>query len=293
MDERNLEVRGFLYHKTPSGELAVHSSTGIVLVGDQSMQQFILNLETEGKREVSSESLQNWFGERSLAAEQFLIQYDILRRRLGFNFDVQEVEFATNCPGVGEVVTSAFDGVPTWKYAEFSDAGRLKEIVQGVENRPVAFVTFLSPYSRRLARIIRDGLLRSKDTILLTSYMYNGALYIDSLYQEKWRVPCHFCQINQVESDLRFGLVKRVTYQKIIDQLYEYEADFEVQTPLSPRWRLNVATQLVNRIDRLITASNGDRITLDEIGTAHVFNLNTMQEYQDVTTHWELCDCYE
>jgi McbB family protein len=87
--------------------------------------------------------------------------------------------------------------------------------------------------------------------------------------------------------------VKRVTYQKIIDQLYEYEADFEVQTPLSPRWRLNVATQLVNRIDRLITASNGDRITLDEIGTAHVFNLNTMQEYQDVTTHWELCDCYE
>ncbi|MHB1955863.1 MAG: McbB family protein [Sulfobacillus sp.] len=109
----------------------------------------------------------------------------------------------------------------------------------------------------------------------------------------KWRVPCHLCQINHIKSDLRLRVTGAVTYQQIVDQLYDDDSSVDVHTPLTARRSLHIADRLVHRMDRFVTLRDADTMEPEECRYAYMLDLNTMLSLQDITTHWEICDCYE
>lgn len=294
MSSQELEIRSYLQHDSVSGDLVLHTSNGIVLIRDQRMKDFLRDTEMLMRRQIAPSEIEKWFGADATEAISFLKQYSVLREKRPFNFHVGEVSFVTNCGEVGRIVNSTMSpDVTEWSYLEFDDDTSLMDKVNGVAGKDVMLSVFLNPYSRRLATLIRDAILRAPNTILLMSYTYNNCLYIDSFYQSQWRVPCHLCQINQIKADLRLRVTGAVTYQQIVDQLYDDDSSVDVHTPLTARRSLHIADRLVHRIDRFVTLRHADTILPEDCRYAYMLDLNTMLSLQDITTHWEMCDCYE
>lgn len=288
------EVRSFLQHDSPNGDLVLHSTTGIAIVKHARMKEFLGRLEQRMQRQVTFGEMQDWFGGETEDALTFLKQYGVVREKAIFNLDVNEVVFATNCQSVGELVDSAMRGIECgWSFV-FSDneEGVLGGVRQAIGRRALV-CTFLNPYSRRLATAIRDATLNKASSPLLMTYAYNNCLYIDSLYKYGWGLPCHLCQISQIEADLRLRFTGGVTYQNIVDRIYANDPEAVISTPVTQRLALNIAAQLVNRLDRLVTLQHNDRIDPQELRYGYMFDLNTMRLTGDITTHWEICDCYE
>ncbi|MHB1957287.1 MAG: McbB family protein [Sulfobacillus sp.] len=167
-----------------------HTSNGIVLVRDQRMKDFLRDTEARMRRQIPPSEIEKWFGVDVAEAIEFLKQYSVLREKRPFNFHVGEVSFVTNCGEVGRIVDSTMSpDLKEWSYLEFDDDTPLMDEVNRVVGKDVMLSVFLNPYSRRLATLIRDAILRAPNNLLLMSYTYNNCLYIDSLYQSKLRIP--------------------------------------------------------------------------------------------------------
>ena len=292
MRTEQYEVRNFLQHDSLSGDMVVHTTAGIVLVREHRMKAFLCHLEDSMRTRVLGSEMSDWFGPEAEEARNFLLRYSVLAESPMLNFAIEEVELVTNCAEVGELVNSTMAD-SRWTYSLCHAKADIVKQIERVAGRPVLLSVFLNPYVRDIAMAVRDTFLHAKDTVLLMSYTYNNCLYIDSPYQENWKLPCHVCQMSQIQSDLRLRFTGGVTYQQIVDQLYDHDTDVPIYTPLTPRWSLNIATQLSNRIYRLANLDDTDRMEPEELRYAFMLDLNSLVGRADTTTHWELCDCYE
>ena len=289
------KVLNFLCHVLPSGALVLQTKAGVVKVTDPAMRDLLEELDRspQSHRRLTRQELETRFGPRVGDALGFLLSYGVLRPAEPTNYRVEGFYVCSTSPlfrELAERILGSSLPLRGWPVSLGAvDAG----LPSGVRT---ALVCFLNPYVRRLARgVVRH--VRASGQVTVMSYVYNGLVYIDNVYCSRWHNPCHLCNMGHLETQLRVSLDGNLTYQHLVDLVYQEDEDFAVGLDLDALDVAKVVCALANVLDRFFVRSRGLALGTDE--SPEDVNYSTLLDLQrntitrDVATYWELCDCYE
>lgn len=289
----NYIIKPFTLYKSSSEALILQNISGIVLITENTLKEVVTYLETKTGNLIDEFLIEDLLGENAKKKLNFLIEHSILKINTKPNFNISKVHFYSNSPMIEELISCTFKQNTLWNsHLDFNDFTKLLEIDHH-NNGTRLFLIFLNPYNKRIATDLRNRLKKRYQDLSIFSYIYKGHLYIESIYSPKWNTPCHLCQINHLEAELRVGSAHRFTYQQMIDLLYEENNDFALEVPLEYGDVLNISTQIVNRMNKLFALKDEVNISLEEFTKGAVMDLLSKELYTDTTHHWEMCDCYE
>lgn len=153
-------------------------------------------------------------------------------------------------------------------------------------------IVILTKYSKRMGKIIKDKAV-DENFILLMGYCYASNYYIDNFYKRDWFEPCHVCNISNIETQLRIDNGEKMSYQNLIDILYNKNQDIVISVYLSSYQKNIIAIKYMELIKKFLGNGNITLLNPDEGNMFSMIDLNTNQVYKDTALHWELCDCYE
>jgi len=287
----NYIINPFTLYFQTEDQLVLQNKKGIVFITDQTIIETMKFLESKAGESFPSAYIENLLKENSKDKINFLKDHSIIELETNPNFNIEKVHFYSNNVKVEELVSNSFNQNSLWE--SYKDIKLFSEKIKEVEERSQLFFVFLNPYNKRNASDLRDMLIKKQKCLSIFSYIFKGQLYIESIYSSEWKTPCHLCQINHIESELRLGSAHGITYQQVIDFLYQENSNFSLNTPLDFSEVLNISTQIVNRINLLFALNSSELINFEEFTRGIVLNLNSKKLYSDTTHHWELCDCYE
>lgn len=288
-------IENFIYHELPEGDIVVQSKQGIVKVTDQSMINFIKMIDNqELYRTIDESDIEGTFNEQTEEAIDFLFSYGIISNyNVDYNFEVKGYEFFSN----DESYLKMIEFTTKEDYENKNLDINYHDNIDQINFEEDQFVScFLNPYSKSLADEIVSRAKESNCTLLM-AYTYNNNIYINNLYKETWKNPCHFCNFNHIESQLRIQEDGNVTYQHLVDLIYHEDPQFQIELKLSQKDLLHLVTQIVKIVDGYIVQ--------DEMTPAHdsyaplylsesiLINLLSNEVIKDFSIHSELCDCYE
>jgi McbB family protein len=94
----------------------------------------------------------------------------------------------------------------------------------------------------------------------------------------------------------RVDIFDEVSYQKIIEELYEQYPSFEPEIKLSFTDSIRIFSLLDFILDSLIYRRKSKEI--DRTGNTNLLdvyqlNLRNKRTMHEAAVHWEVCDCYE
>ncbi|WP_433745932.1 McbB family protein [Falsibacillus pallidus] len=285
-------VNNFIYHHIDSlNELVIQNDMGIIKIHNNEMKTFIINMDDRVNEVLIDVDFMEYFKENYKAAISFLEEYGIIQKKEKFNFDIRKITLFTNenkiLKHIGNFLKEDLEN-----RCEISIVDNLEDLNEIALDEETCLIVFLNPYRKDEATRIRD-LVASRESYLLMTYIYNNHFYIDSLYKEKWKNPCHLCHIGHIESQLRSDDENQMSYQNLIDMLYHEDQKFGTKLCLTNGQVLNISSQIVNKVNKLITLTSGNVIFSEELLESTQFNLVENTKQQDISIHWELCDCYE
>ncbi|WP_232695398.1 McbB family protein [Brevibacillus daliensis] len=280
-------INKYIAFQLENNDLVVQNQDSIVTITDEMLKHVLQLWMENNKTRVSIEEIAADFNEDTEDVVQFLEEYAILREEKPKKIDSNKITIVTNNHEVGELIYSAI-------YQDYAskipvEYKKLEEI-EAVDDDELLIV-FLNPYSKKLARSITDKL--SDSTKLVFSYIYNNNFYMDCLYSNEWKVPCHFCHVGHIEAQSQIENENGATYQQMIDSLYHVDENFEVNIPLSGVQKLNIARLLTNKTSRFLHNLQVSLMHPEEISNCTLLDLLTLKIYEDTSIHWEMCSCYE
>jgi len=285
-------VGNFIYHELPSGDVVVQNQAGIVMINNEEMKDWIKILDTKTNTDLSEEEIRQHFSEYCDQSIEFLLRYKIIQHKIQYSFNVSTVHFFTNNRAVAHNMKQHMNNYLSDFDIDFS----IVDSPLGAKNSNLLNIIFLNPYDKKLATEIVSETKKNGNLLLMT-YTYNNSFYIDSLYYCKWKKPCHLCHMGHIESQLRTSQFGELTYQNLIDLLYNQEPNFKVETSLNVIDIYSIVTMIFNYLDRLIFRSKGNVLfsneALEDINYSVMYDLQTKKIAKDISIHWELCDCYE
>lgn len=278
-------IRNFAVLPVSENHIVLHNDFGVVRITNQDIIKLLLRFDKEKLIEYSFENFTDCFKEENLKVIKFLEKYGVIEEKANNNFEIENLLLISNdeplSGNIQEFVSEKFN----FNYVNIKSIESLN-----IPSNTLCFV-FLNPYSRKTAKKIRDKFLQNTGSYLMISYLYHNQLYIDSPYHSEWKSPCHLCQLGIIEEELRDSLNNN-NFQSFIDNLYEKEPDFQIETILSKSQILNVTTTIVNRIEQFCGINKFNYMNSSEINKGIVMNLDHNYKRMDTTIHWELCDCY-
>lgn len=284
------KINNFIYHELPNKQIVVQSQNGIVEVFEDGMKNFIKIIDKEmPSKEITAANLQNYFGRNTTEAIEFLISYGILSQIEDLNFAINRIIFATNDIKLYNLVNFLHSN---------QDADNLFTAVLN-ENDLNDFsfdsqdllVCFFNPYDRNLIKKTK-GVADKYNMLIQIGYVYNNDVFIDNFYRESWKNPCHFCNINNIRNQLRTEVFEEVTYQHILDDIFEKDSTFKVETAFNQSQIVFLCNTLLMNVNKFINIPRNTNYTGDLL---NIIKLN-MEDYSvvvDTAVHWELCDCYD
>ncbi|WP_409294018.1 McbB family protein [Peribacillus sp. SCS-26] len=284
-----LKIKPFIMYDIPEGGVAVQHASGIFRVFKEEIICFLRFLNKKTGEYIGSHSIFDFLQESTESALIFLVQNNILVRSSDNNLKIQKINFFTNEKIIEELVAFSFKDRGDFKIF-FEENQFVNEISK---NRNELFFVYLPTYNKAVSKKYRDYFMKNTNTFSMISYIYNNNFYIDSMYSSKWKLPCHLCNINLLEAEHRIGIGDRITYQQILDDLFDGNDNFQIEMPLTNNQKLNLATQMSNRIEHLINCRDRNLINNEDYTKGAYFEINTNQLFLSNTHHWELCDCYE
>lgn len=220
---------------------------------------------------------------------QYLIDKKVISTSAPLQMGVKEIFFYSSEKYFKESIENLFENNP-----KIHVLNSIERVIERIErNESDLFIVFYKEYNKREASILRDLFKKYSNTYSSISYLYNDNLYIDSLYSSKWNLPCHLCHMNFIENEHRIGAEEQVTYQIMIDELFDLNKEFKINHILSKPQQLNVLTQLCNFINRLSQPSSQVSRSHSIFTTGTVYDIRECVLSKGFTHHWELCDCYE
>src|SRR5699024_4197378 len=194
-------IENFIFHELPEGDIVVQSKQGIVKITDESMINFVKMIDNqELYRSIDEADIEDVFQDQTDAAIDFLFSYGIISNYdVDYNFQVRGYEFFSN----DENFLKMLEFTTKEDYKSKNLDVIYHDQVDHINLAEHQFVCcFLNPYSKSLAEEIVNRAKESNCTLLM-AYTYNNNIYINNLYKEEWKNPCHFCNFNQIESQLR------------------------------------------------------------------------------------------
>jgi McbB family protein len=286
-------VNNFVYHKLPSDNIVIQNQKGIVKINNKELIDLIVQVDMNNNRQLSKDEIAEFLGSQTDAAIDFLMNYQIIQEYKNYNFNVKNIKFFSNNYSLNNNLSKHIIELKNDVDIDFT-------IIQNLEtqfNQSDLVIVFLNPYDKNLANQIRDNVQKSGDCLLLMTYIYNSRFYMDSLYNPKWKNPCHHCHMGYIESQLRMNEYGNLSYQSLIDIIYQEDNSFKVEAPLSTIDLYNIIVLIFNHLDKHVFRTKGRVLfldeSLDEINSTTVFNLENKAISKDTSIHWELCDCYE
>jgi len=285
------KVNRYIAYNTPSGDFILQNQQGITKIINPQMVNFLIDIEKKGIRTLNKSDMDLFF-DQAEGAINFLLKYGIIERSLYLNFGLDTINFASNHKEVGELTDYILkEGLVNYSYYNSVEEAFTESINE--ESKKTLWVYFLNPYSKSEAKRIRDNYIDKKNTYLLISYIHNGHFYIDSLYSSEYMTPCHLCQINTLESEIRSSTGEEMNYQKLVDMLFQEDENFSLNYPLTKIQIINIASHLGRRIIENSGSDRNHKVKYSHFGEGFSMNLNDFKWHSDTTIHWELCDCYE
>lgn len=283
------KVKNFLINPTSDNQVILQNDYGIVRITNQLLINLLKKIDSQNIKYLPFKEIREVFSENHFEVISFLKKHGVLEEFNKKNFNIEKIWIASNNPDISSSMKQ-FINIDEDLEVEFLSIDELLQINTFPKN--TFCLLFLNPYSKKKAKIIRDKFNGSSESFLVTAYIYNNNLHVDSPYNSTWKTPCHICQIGLIEEKLRnSGAINN--YQTFIDDLYDNEPLFQVETKLTKSQILNVTTILVNRLEQFVGINRLKTIQYQEINRALIMNLNDNYLVSDATIHWEYCDCYQ
>lgn len=291
MTTTEYKLNKFIGFTTNSGEYILQNQLGITKILNKQLINYLTHLEKNNIKRITKLEIESLF-DKPDDVINFLLRYSIIEKEISLNFSIESINFLSNHKEVGNITDYALRDElksSTYIYQELLD----EKFVPKLNDSKSLWIFFLNPYPRKLAKKIRDMFIDDYNKYLLISYIHNGNFYIDSLYSAEYKTPCHLCQINTIESEIRSSSERNLNYQKFVDVIFEENTRFNLEYPLSNIQVLNISSQLSKRVIDHIGSDNKSKVETSLFGEGLVMNLNNFNYQSDTTIHWELCDCYE
>ncbi|WEG13650.1 McbB family protein [Pullulanibacillus sp. KACC 23026] len=287
--ESTYKINPFIFHELHDGDIVVQNKFGIFRFSDERIKDFLLKSEGKNTSSFNYQKIKSFFRDQTKEIIDVLLETKIIRFSNTLNFEIKNINFYSNNALVGSLISRSFEEVEN-----FHCDRALSHFINKIDlNETELFVVFLNPYDKSLATKLRNKLKSNQNTYSIMSYVYNNKLFVDSIYSDRLKTPCHLCHIGFIESELRIGSRQRITYQQLIDSLFLEEKRFKVETPLRYHDALNIASQICNRIELLLSVFCEMEVEGDDFLQGLVMDIVTKECYVDRTHHWEMCDCYE
>lgn len=261
------EINGFIIFNTEDSTIILQNELGIVQVDNRRMIEFLCFLDTKtSKFLVSNVDLNKWFGSELENALTFLLTNGILKKKNPLNFDIKKVVFYSNDKSMDHL----FD-----EYLKREAPNEFIRI-EGLKNLPIdehtLLITFINPLSFEQMDLIYEE-VKKHDSIWSLSYPYNNDIYFNNIYRWSWHVPCYKCVLAGLQNRERVDIFDEVSYQKIIEELYEQYPSFEPEIKLSFTDSIRIFSLLDFILDSLIYRRKSKEI--DRTG-----NTNLLDVYQ-------------
>lgn len=288
------KVKNFVYHKLPSNDIVVQNQEGIIKVTNQNLNTLIEHIDNNRISKISYEEIEKYMGNNAEASISFLKNYGVIENsRTKVNFDVQRIQFITNNEKLETKFKEILNDLVNEVGIEMISNNNLTEDF----NDNDLIVVFLNPYDKNLAKKIFNRVKENNECLLLMTYMYNSNYYIDNFYSSKWKNPCHFCHMGFIESQLRIANNSDLSYQALIDILYHEDNKFAVESILTTVSLIDILSLLLRKLDKFIFRTKGNVLfhneSIEDMNSTTMLNTLNNSLSNDISIHWEMCDCYE
>lgn len=272
-------------------ELIIQTKVGIDKITEKNRAKLILELRNSIGKTIDGDIVLDFLNKLKIDEGflDYLFNRQIVSKKIPLQMGLQDIYFYSPDKSYSKKIRKIFENEEKIKILDTEE-----DLVDKVRlNQSDLFIIFYREYSKAEAIGWRDLFKYHANTFSSMAYIYNEYLYIDSLYSAKWNLPCHLCHKGFIENEHRIGAEENVTYQIMIDELFESDHGFKLSHSFSNSQELNILTQLCNFITKL-------SIPTSRLANAHspfingaVFDIQENVLSKGTTRHWELCDCYE
>lgn len=272
-------------------ELILQSKYGIDKISLENEKKLLITLQKKIGNTISDFEFQQYTEKIQVSGffMQFLFDKTILSLPTPLQMGINNIYFYSSDNEFNNNIENLFEN-----NHKIHVLNSIEEMIEKVEmNESDLFIAFFEEYDKRKAGTLRNSFKKNSNTYSSISYLYNGNLYIDSLYSSKWNLPCHLCHMNFIENEHRIGAEEQITYQIMIDELFNSNKEFKTKYNLSRLQKLNVLTQLCNFINSLSQPTTQVSKTYSIFTTGSVYDIKENILSKGSTHFWELCDCYE
>lgn len=285
------EINSFIYHELPSKNIVVQSPIGIVEIFDSQMKNFIKKIDNANDDNlVDHNVILKHFEEDTDAAVNFLINFGVLNKESSFNFNIHRITLCTNDKVFLELINNFNKSNKKSIFDKIITPSQFLELEFSADDY---IMFYLNPYDRGFIKKMKEK-VDKESAYTQIAYVYNNNIYIDNIYNESWKAPCHFCNINNIRTQLRVGIHEKITYQHIIDDIFEKDSSFKIETKFEHSQLVFLYDMLLKSINKLIRI-NVDKTELNygnEFLEVTKLNMSDYTVTKDMAVHWELCDCY-
>ncbi|GKV55342.1 hypothetical protein NCCP2222_12890 [Sporosarcina sp. NCCP-2222] len=293
MQIQKYNITNFVYHVLPNGEVVVQTKQGIVRITNPKMIEFIKRIDDRSiNKSLLISEIESFFSNDSDSAIDFLLNYKIIEIERGIDFRIKQVKVFTNDKKFLDLFRSIV-------HEDFIQRNLKVEFTNDFNSLNLSeddlICCFLNPYDQVLAKTIVEKVQKA-NSVLLMSYTYNNNIFIDNLYRNEWKNPCHICNIKNLETQLRVAINGNITYQQLIDILYHEDASFNTEIKLEGKDILELSTEMYRMINKFIFRNKNVDLSMFsgfEINESTLIDIHSQSTTKDFSIHWELCDCYE
>ena len=146
-------------------------------------------------------------------------------------------------------------------------------------------IVFLNPFDLKTMNELTEE-IKKKNLLVKFIFAYNNKIYFSNFYKKSWCNPCPMCFFYELESQLRGeNSEDQISFQTMIDVLYEQKAQFSVHLPLDSIDYIHIICLLSKYFNKEIKSYYYDEVL--------ELDLADYKVSEDTAYHWGYCDCYE
>lgn len=254
------------------------------VITNKELIDFLKDCEERHLKKVEYNYISNFFGDLSDEVIKFLNQNRIIEQSENItNLEVDSVIVISNDKKfLAEFEYVTQDMEKQVEYLSMEEYKRIKE----KKTEHTICVIYMNPFSLEKYIDISNFFL-NENIMVKMSFYYNHSIYISNIYKKEWYTPCPKCFFYSLESKLRAGnSYNTLNFQTIIDLLYENNPRFEIEGTVMTKDMLSVIMIMIKDL-----FYKGD--ANDILQRVVEYRLEDGSINEDVSYHWELCDCYE
>lgn len=286
---KEYQILPFFYYE--GKEKIIQNENGIIVVKNSILNDLLKSWDINNKTRTTYDELKSKFGKDTQDLVDFLSKNGILKIVSQPRVNINKIYvLSTDKTIAKDLVFMLRDYYNNKTNNIISISLSQLPTLDLMEND--ALIVSLTQYSMSKAEVIREKAIQS-NCLLLFGHYYSNSYYIDNLYKYEWHLPCHLCNLGNIQTRLKTLNKSSLNYQELIEQLYKFDNNILISTKLYLYQKKNITLHLFNRFKRFLGDEFLSDISPENLSVTEVMNLKEGTWSEDFTTYWELCDCYE